>query len=123
MLVKLLSFVIRCIAALRHNQQNRSNPRVVPYRDSKLTRLFQNFFTGRGKACMIVNVAPSVSLVDETLQVLRFSSLASQVIVKSNDVVETDLGGGSSTTGNNSVANNIQRQLREQLIRQGFKPR
>lgn len=111
--------------ALRHNQQNRVNPRVVPYRDSKLTRLFQNFFTGRGKTCMIVNVAPSLNLVDETLHALRFSSLASQVIVHSNVAPETDLavaGGQAAAVSANGVSN-IQRQLREQLIRQGFKPR
>ena len=45
----------RVIKALRHNQTSKDPRRhqVVPYRDSKLTRLFQSYFTGRGKASMV----------------------------------------------------------------------
>lgn len=51
----------------------------VPYRDSKLTRLFQSFLLGRGKAAMIVNISKMPLLFDETLQVLKFSAIAKQV--------------------------------------------
>ncbi|XP_040300512.1 kinesin-like protein KIF20A isoform X2 [Herpailurus yagouaroundi] len=68
----------RCIAALRQNQQNRSKQNLVPFRDSKLTRVFQGFFTGRGRSCMIVNVNPCASTYDETLHVAKFSAIASQ---------------------------------------------
>lgn len=57
----------------------------VPYRDSKLTRLFQSFFLGRGKAAMIVNISKTPLLFDETLQVLKFSAIAKQVWVKNNN--------------------------------------
>lgn len=70
----------RCIAALRQNQQNRSKQSLVPFRDSKLTRVFQGFFTGRGRSCMIVNVNPSASTYDETLHVAKFSAIASQLV-------------------------------------------
>uniref|UniRef100_A0A8D2D1X0 Kinesin-like protein n=1 Tax=Sciurus vulgaris TaxID=55149 RepID=A0A8D2D1X0_SCIVU len=70
----------RCIAALRQNQQNRSKQNLVPFRDSKLTRVFQGFFTGRGRSCMIVNVNPCASTYDETLHVAKFSAIASQLI-------------------------------------------
>ncbi|XP_045856938.1 kinesin-like protein KIF20A [Meles meles] len=70
----------RCIAALRQNQQNRSKQNLVPFRDSKLTRVFQGFFTGRGRSCMIVNVNPSASTYDETLHVAKFSAIASQLV-------------------------------------------
>ena len=45
----------RVIKAIRHNQSLKDPRRhqVVPYRDSKLTRLFQSYFTGRGKASMV----------------------------------------------------------------------
>ncbi|XP_047634675.1 kinesin-like protein KIF20A isoform X2 [Phacochoerus africanus] len=69
----------RCIAALRQNQQNRSKQNLVPFRDSKLTRVFQGFFTGRGRSCMIVNVNPCASTYDETLHVAKFSAIASQL--------------------------------------------
>ncbi|CAK8688269.1 unnamed protein product [Clavelina lepadiformis] len=46
----------KCIETLRHNQQHPDNVRVVPYRDSRLTRLFQSFSMEYGRACMIVYV-------------------------------------------------------------------
>nr|XP_004652518.1 kinesin-like protein KIF20A [Jaculus jaculus]XP_044988650.1 kinesin-like protein KIF20A [Jaculus jaculus] len=70
----------RCIAALRQNQQNRSKQNLIPFRDSKLTRVFQGFFTGRGHSCMIVNVNPCASTYDETLHVAKFSAIASQLV-------------------------------------------
>ncbi|XP_021509045.1 kinesin-like protein KIF20A [Meriones unguiculatus] len=70
----------RCIAALRQNQQNRSKQNLIPFRDSKLTRVFQGFFTGRGRSCMIVNVNPCASTYDETLHMAKFSALASQLV-------------------------------------------
>ncbi|NXR13132.1 KI20A protein, partial [Semnornis frantzii] len=97
----------RCIAALRQNQQSkwvsrtpegvcgepvlfshgltlvsphRSKQTVVPFRDSKLTRVFQGFFTGRGRSCMIVNINQCASTYDETLHVAKFSAIASQLV-------------------------------------------
>ncbi|XP_057604401.1 kinesin-like protein KIF20A isoform X2 [Hippopotamus amphibius kiboko] len=71
----------RCIGALRQNQLNRSKQNLVPFRDSKLTRVFQGFFTGRGRSCMIVNVNPCASTYDETLHVAKFSAIASQLVL------------------------------------------
>ncbi|NXY25681.1 KI20A protein, partial [Atrichornis clamosus] len=70
----------RCIAALRQNQQSRTKQMVVPFRDSKLTRVFQGFFTGRGRSCMIVNINQCASTYDETLYVAKFSAIASQLV-------------------------------------------
>ncbi|XP_067899385.1 kinesin-like protein KIF20A [Heterodontus francisci] len=70
----------RCISALRQNQQIKSKPNVVPFRDSKLTRVFQGFFSNHGKSCMIVNINQCASMYDETLQVMKFSAIASQLI-------------------------------------------
>ncbi|XP_039629741.1 kinesin-like protein KIF20A isoform X1 [Polypterus senegalus] len=69
----------RCIAALRQNQQQKTK-QVVPFRDSKLTRVFQGFFCGRGKSCMIVNINQCASMYDETLHALKFSAIATQLI-------------------------------------------
>uniref|UniRef100_A0A7N6BZR5 Kinesin-like protein n=1 Tax=Anabas testudineus TaxID=64144 RepID=A0A7N6BZR5_ANATE len=70
----------RCIASLRHNQNNKSRPpQVVPFRDSKLTRVLQGFFCGRGTSSMVVNINPCASIYDETLQALKFSAIATQV--------------------------------------------
>ncbi|TRY59378.1 hypothetical protein DNTS_004288 [Danionella cerebrum] len=71
----------RCITALRHNQTHRSRPPlVVPFRDSKLTRVLQSFFCGHGRSCMVVNINPCASTYDETLQALKFSAIATQLV-------------------------------------------
>jgi len=59
--------------------------RIVPFRESKLTQLFQNFFVGKGqyagqgRVMLLVNVSPASNVFDETLQVLKFSAIANQV--------------------------------------------
>lgn len=65
----------------------RGDEHVVPFRDSKLTRLFQNYFVGKGKGVrqgkitMLVNVSSTASVFDETVHVLKFSALTSKVCV------------------------------------------
>ncbi|NXU38748.1 KI20A protein, partial [Drymodes brunneopygia] len=70
----------KCIAALKQNQNPKTKPSYIPFRESKLTRLFQPFFCGKGKACMIVNINQHTSTYDETLHVMKFSAIARQVI-------------------------------------------
>ncbi|XP_061455024.1 kinesin-like protein KIF20A isoform X5 [Rhineura floridana] len=74
----------KCIAALKQKQNpkffSRLRPAYIPFRESKLTRLFQPFFCGKGKACMIVNINQCASTYDETLHVMKFSAVAKQVI-------------------------------------------
>ncbi|XP_042318660.1 kinesin-like protein KIF20A [Sceloporus undulatus] len=69
----------KCIAALKQNQNPKLRPAYIPFRESKLTRLFQPFFCGKGKACMIVNINQCASTYDETLHVMKFSAIAKQV--------------------------------------------
>ncbi|XP_042629912.1 kinesin-like protein KIF20B isoform X3 [Cyprinus carpio] len=68
----------KCINALRNNQQARQH---IPFRESKLTHYLQGYFTGRGKACMIVNINQCASMHDETVNVLKFSAVAQKVVV------------------------------------------
>ncbi|CAI9740866.1 KIF20B isoform X2 [Octopus vulgaris] len=72
----------RCIETMRSNQLRKEFPKLIPYRDSKLTRLFQGFFNGHGEAIMIVNVNKCSTLFDETLQVFKFSAIAKQVVIQ-----------------------------------------
>ncbi|XP_072306668.1 kinesin-like protein KIF20A [Eucyclogobius newberryi] len=69
----------KCIMALRNNQGDRSKS-CIPFRESKLTKLFQSFFCGKGKASMIVNINQCASTYDETLHVMKFSAVAKQVV-------------------------------------------
>ncbi|KAI8511007.1 Kinesin-like protein kif23, partial [Branchiostoma belcheri] len=55
-----------CIEVLRENQTTNSN-RIVPYRDSKVTHLFKNYFEGEGKVRMVICVNPSASDYEETI--------------------------------------------------------
>ena len=59
----------------------------MPFRESKLTLLFQNYFVGKGQGLrqgritMLVNVSNNASVFDETSHVLEFSALTSKVHV------------------------------------------
>lgn len=47
---------------------------MVPYRDSKLTHLFKNYFDGEGKVRMIVCVNPKAEDYEESLVILMYLS-------------------------------------------------
>ncbi|KAL5969113.1 Kinesin-like protein KIF20A [Taenia solium] len=125
----------KCIDALRHNQRRGGgggNPRIVPYRESRLTRLFQNFFVaagpgaggrGRSRACLLVNAAPCASLAEETLHSLRFSALAGQVFMSTvaPPPLPPPKAVPSESTAASVASAVIQDQLRAQLLRQGFR--
>ncbi|RXM90827.1 Kinesin-like protein KIF20A [Acipenser ruthenus] len=70
----------RSAACTRMNQTSsrRVKNNYVPFRESKLTRLFQSIFCGKGRACMIVNINQCASTFDETLHVMKFSAVAKQ---------------------------------------------
>ncbi|GJJ09537.1 hypothetical protein Clacol_003760 [Clathrus columnatus] len=93
---KSLMVLGQCMEALRTNQKklaSASSPQnvrlnVVPFRHSKLTEIFQDFFVGNGKAplnaefdmkAMIVNVNPYDTGFDENSRVMKFSALAKDI--------------------------------------------
>ncbi|XP_040198156.1 kinesin-like protein KIF23 isoform X10 [Rana temporaria] len=67
-----------CIEILRENQMCGTN-KMVPYRDSKLTHMFKNYFDGEGKVRMIVCVNPKADDHEESLQVMRFAEMTQEV--------------------------------------------
>ncbi|XP_053283808.1 kinesin-like protein KIF23 isoform X2 [Pleuronectes platessa] len=69
-----------CMEVLRENQMCGTN-RMVPYRDSKVTHLFKNYFDGEGKVRMVVNVNPKADDYEETLLVMRFAEMTQEVEV------------------------------------------
>lgn len=69
-----------CIEILRENQICGTN-KMVPYRDSKVTHLFKNYFDGEGKVKMIVCVNPKADDYEESLLVMRFAEMTQEVEV------------------------------------------
>ncbi|RYG54316.1 hypothetical protein EON66_07325 [archaeon] len=55
----------------------------VPFRDSKLTRLFADAFSGptAGRTYMIINAGPAAQDFDETLQALNYGALAKDLVI------------------------------------------
>lgn len=70
----------RCLTAIRHNQGSKGKM-VVPYRDSKLTRVFQHALSGQQSVTMIVNVNFDPKMNKESLNALKFSAIAREIVV------------------------------------------
>ncbi|KAM3869948.1 kinesin-like protein KIF23 [Diretmus argenteus] len=69
-----------CIEVLRENQLSGMN-KMVPYRDSKVTHLFKNYFDGEGRVRMVVCVNPKADDYEETALVMRFAEMTQEVEV------------------------------------------
>jgi kinesin family protein 23 len=80
-----------CMETLRDNQTSGA-VKIVPYRDSKLTHLFKNYFDGEGRVCMVVCVSPSATDYDETIHVMRFAEVTQEVMVDRPEAVKKQVG-------------------------------
>ncbi|EFX89985.1 hypothetical protein DAPPUDRAFT_232248 [Daphnia pulex] len=65
-----------------------NNPRHIPYRDSKLTRLLQDSLGGNSHTLMIACVSPADSNYEETLSTLRYADRARKI--KNKPIVNQD---------------------------------
>ncbi|KAM7444744.1 Kinesin-like protein kif23 [Porites harrisoni] len=84
-----------CMEVLRENQgnvQNGISPKIVPYRDSKLTHLFKNFFDGEGKVRMVVCLNPNADDYDESVHVMKFAEVTQDVVIARPQSVRFDTG-------------------------------
>lgn len=98
-----------CIEALRENQLNNAN-KMVPYRDSRLTHLFKNYFDGEGRVRMVVCVNPHEDDYDETIQVMKFAELTREVQVARPQQVRFDVG---LTRGRRQINKRYQEAIRQ----------
>lgn len=76
----------RCLECLRRNQRllasgDSEKVRIVPFRDSKLTRLLQRALS-TGSAVMIATMSPVLKDADETIHTLRNAAIAREVKLK-----------------------------------------
>lgn len=80
-----------CLEILRENQVQ-GGSKMVPYRESRLTHLFKNYFDGEGSVQMIICVNPRADDYDETLHVLKFSEMSQEVKVNRPAPIKLDPG-------------------------------
>lgn len=73
-----LSVLGKCLDSMRFNTIY-SNKKMVPFRESVLTKLFQEHFQGDQNIIMITNINPSKDDFEETLRVLSYSCLAKDI--------------------------------------------
>lgn len=64
----------RCIKTMIANQKAGAHKEQMPYVNTKLIRLFQAFFEGRGMVKMVVNIDSSSQRFDESVRVLKLTA-------------------------------------------------
>ncbi|KAK8396601.1 hypothetical protein O3P69_004941 [Scylla paramamosain] len=103
-----------CIEILRENQETGGNKK-IPYRDSKLTHYFKNFFDGDGKVRMVVCVNPRSDDYDETLTVMKFAELASEVQIQRSQPARRDLGLPPGRRRANQLFKEVRKKLEDEV--------
>lgn len=80
-----------CLEFLRENQMTGGSKK-IPYRDSKVTHLFKNYFDGDGQVRMIVCVNPRAEDYDETAQIMKFAEMTQEVQISRPTPAKIDSG-------------------------------
>ncbi|XP_020277518.1 kinesin-like protein KIF20A [Pseudomyrmex gracilis] len=79
----------RCLKSIHEGQLTRTKPDAVgPFRESKLTRLFQRALSGREHLALIVNVNPLPNLYIETQNVLNFAAIAKKIVIEKKKEIQ-----------------------------------
>mmetsp|Transcript_20277 Transcript_20277/g.63543 ORF Transcript_20277/g.63543 Transcript_20277/m.63543 type:complete len:869 (+) Transcript_20277:56-2662(+) len=99
---KSLSALGNVIEKLAQKSSGKKNV-IIPYRDSKLTRLLQNALGGSSKTIMICALSPASSNYEETLSTLRYADRAKRI--KNTAVV------------NENPQERLMRELREENLK------
>jgi len=76
---KSLSALGNVIEKLAEKSGGKGKNVIIPYRDSKLTRLLQNALGGSSKTIMICALSPASSNYEETLSTLRYADRAKKI--------------------------------------------
>ena len=73
----------RCLKTIHEGQLSKQKiEHVGPFRESKLTRLFQRALSGKEHIALIVNINPIPNLYIETQNVLSFSAIAKKIVIE-----------------------------------------
>ena len=115
-----LSILGKCLEAMKHNSVS-TQKKMVPFRESKLTKLFCEYFQGDQNIIMITNINPRKEDFEETVRALNYSCIAKEIkpiksrIVKTNNYIvrkvvknnnSNSVGGGNNNILNKSLASN-----------------
>nr|CAD7603015.1 unnamed protein product [Timema genevievae] len=106
-----------CLETLRENQLQ-GTEKMVPYRESKMTHLFKNYFDGDGQVEMIVCVNPSVDDFDENVHVLKFAEMTQEVQVSRAAPLRVDLGLDLPKGRRNAYKNleDLRREIENEIV-------
>ena len=86
-----LSVLGKCLEAMRINS-NASNLKKkvpIPFRESKLTMLFQEYFLGQFSIIMITNINPRKQDYEESIRALNFSCICKEIIPNKSIIIPT----------------------------------
>ncbi|KZC15173.1 Kinesin-like protein subito, partial [Dufourea novaeangliae] len=79
----------RCLKAIHDGQLSKQKiEHVGPFRESKLTRLFQKALSGKEHIALIVNINPLPNLYIETQNVLNFSAIAKKIVIEQKQKIQ-----------------------------------
>ncbi|CAL1686653.1 unnamed protein product [Lasius platythorax] len=82
----------RCLKSIHEGQLTRTKTDAIgPFRESKLTRLFQRALSGKEHLALIVNVNPLPNLYVETQNVLNFAAIAKKIIIEKKKQIQKKL--------------------------------
>ncbi|EAR84773.4 kinesin motor catalytic domain protein (macronuclear) [Tetrahymena thermophila SB210] len=65
-----------CIRSLRNGDEN------IPYRESKLTRILNEYFVDQNNVLMIVHIHPGISYTEENINVLKYAAIGLEAKLK-----------------------------------------
>ncbi|XP_031832569.1 uncharacterized protein LOC116426957 [Nomia melanderi] len=78
----------RCLKTIHDGQLSKQKiEHVGPFRESKLTRLFQKALSGKEHIALIVNINPLPNLYVETQNVLNFSAIAKKIVIEPKEKI------------------------------------
>lgn len=107
-----LSILGKCLEAMKHNSIFTAK-KIVPFRESKLTKLFCEYFQGEQNIIMITNINPRKEDFEETLRALNYSCIAKDVkpiksrIVSRNTIRKIVKNSGVKNNNKKDKANTI----------------
>ena len=73
-----LSTLGKCLEAMKHNSISNVK-KIVPLRESKLTKIFSEYFQGDQNVIMITNINPRAEDFEETIRALNYSCIAKDI--------------------------------------------